>query len=228
MILHPPEISETPDMGPKRSADMAETAWGACDICLMADRVASLRGGSTHKVYRAWRFEATLRGGDAEPDVTLFALSIDPALLLASQSRYALVQLANRGAGAGGSAATFSWSATTIGTSDPFATGQDQVRQRLEAAGWRQDAIVSTYYTKTDPSLRGGAVPAMPSSGGAAIVPAPSTTTTAAGTVGAAQVRVARDAQGAITGLDGWETDGGACGTPLDHAPASGRPNMDR
>ena len=42
------------------AADAAGTAWGACQIRLVANRVASRRTGSTHKVYRGWRFAVTM------------------------------------------------------------------------------------------------------------------------------------------------------------------------
>jgi hypothetical protein len=50
MTLYPPGTTEAYEPGSPRPADMAATAWGGCQIRLLADRVASHRTGSTHKV----------------------------------------------------------------------------------------------------------------------------------------------------------------------------------
>ena len=137
------------------SPDQAQAtlaAWGSCQIHLVADRVTSLHTGSTHKVYRGWRFAVAMRQGQPQPGAILFTVPVDPALPAKGQTRYALVQLANQGAIDVGEAAAFSWSATSIGTTDPFAAALEQVRRELDAAGWRQDAMIPTRYGKTDPT----------------------------------------------------------------------------
>jgi hypothetical protein len=132
--------------------DMAATAWGGCQIRLLADRATSLRAGSTHKVYRGWRFAVAMDQGHPEPGTTLFTVPIDPAQLAASRSRYALVQLPDQGLIAVGEAAAFSWSTTSIGTADPFAAGLEEARRHLETDGWTQDAMVPGSYAKPDPT----------------------------------------------------------------------------
>ena len=141
---------------------MARTAWGACQIRLVADRVASRRTGSTHKVYRGWRFAVAMDQGYPDPGTTLFTVPIDPAQLAASRSRYALVQLPHQGLIAVGEAAAFSWSTTSIGTADPFAVGLEEARRHLEADGWTQDATVPGCYAKPDPTLLSGDAAARP------------------------------------------------------------------
>jgi hypothetical protein len=123
MTLSPPRTTELREAAPLSPADVARTAWGACQIRLVADRIASLRTGSTHKVYRDWRFAVVMDHGCPDPGTTLFTVPIDPAQLAASRSRYALVQLANQGEITVGDAAAFSWSTMSIGTADPFAGG---------------------------------------------------------------------------------------------------------
>jgi hypothetical protein len=148
-------ISETTELdaaGSLGDPDMAATAWGGCQIRLVADRVASRRTGSTHKVYRGWRFAVAMDQGYPDPGTTLFTVPIDPAQLAASRSRYALVQLANQGLIAVGEAANFSWSTTSIGTADPFAAGLDEARRHLETDGWTQDAMAPACYAKPDPT----------------------------------------------------------------------------
>jgi hypothetical protein len=136
--------------------DLVDTAWGTCQIRLVADRVANRRSGSTHKVYRGWRMAVALEQGSADPGTTLLTVPIDPEHLAASRSRYALVQLANQGDITVGEAAAFSWTTTSIGTGDPFASGLAEARRDLEAAGWMQDAIAPARYTKPDPTLPDG------------------------------------------------------------------------
>ena len=160
----------------------AQAAWGAGEIRLVADRVASLRTGSTHKVYRGWRFEATIPAGPDEPGARVLTVPVDPTDLAASHSRYALAQLANQGVIAEGRPAAFSWSASCIGTADPFAAALALAHRRLAAAGWTPDAADPTHFAKTDPTVPGGEAAAMSSAataahdaifGGAAAHPAP-------------------------------------------------------
>jgi hypothetical protein len=157
MTLFPPGTTELREAAPLSSADVARTAWGTCQIRLVADRIASLRAGSTHKVYRDWRFAVVMDGGCPDPGTTLFTVPIDPAQLAASRSRYALVQFANQGEITVGEPAAFSWSTTSIGTANPFAEGLEQARRQLETGGWTQDAKVSMDYAKPDPTQPGGA-----------------------------------------------------------------------
>jgi hypothetical protein len=90
--------------------------------------------------------------GHPDSGTTLFTVPIDPAQLAASQSRYALVQLANQGIITVGDTAVFSWSTTSIGTVDPFAAGLQEARRHLEADGWTQDATVPACYAKPHPT----------------------------------------------------------------------------
>jgi hypothetical protein len=157
MTLSSPGTTEMRETGPLRPADAAETAWGACQIHLVADRIAGLRTGSTHKVYRGWRMEVGMDHGCPAPGTTLFTVLIDPAQLAASQTHYALVQLSNQGEITVGERAAFSWSTTSIGTANPFAAALEEARRDLEAAGWRPDGAVPTCYVKSDPTQPGGA-----------------------------------------------------------------------
>ncbi len=156
MTLYPIGSTETGETGPSSRMDLVDTAWGTCQIRLVADRVANRRSGSTHKVYRGWRMAVALEQGSADPGTTLLTVPIDPEHLAASRSRYALVQLANQGDITVGEAAAFSWTTTSIGTADPFASGLAEARRDLEAAGWMQDAIAPARYTKPDPTLPDG------------------------------------------------------------------------
>ena len=137
--------------------DVAATAWGGCQIRLLADRATSLRAGSTHKVYRGWRFAVAMDQGHPEPGTILFTVPIDPALLVASRSRYALVQLPDQGLIAVGEPAAFSWSTTSIGTADPFAAGLEEARRHLETDGWTQDRTAPACFARPDPTQPKGA-----------------------------------------------------------------------
>jgi hypothetical protein len=108
MTLYPPGTTEAYEPGSPRPADMAATAWGGCQIRLLADRVASRRTGSTHKVYRGWRLAIVIDHGQPDPGTTLFTIPIDPSQLAASQARYALMQLPDQGLISVGEAAAFS------------------------------------------------------------------------------------------------------------------------
>jgi hypothetical protein len=157
MTLSLPGTTEMREVEPLRPADVARTAWGMCQVRLVADRIASLRAGSTHKVYRDWRFAVVMDRGCPGPGTTLFTVPIDPAQLAASQTRYALVQLANQGEIAVGEPAAFSWSTMSIGTADPFAVGLEEARRHLEADGWTRDATVSMDYAKGESTQPDGA-----------------------------------------------------------------------
>lgn len=157
MTLSPPRTTEMRQAAPLKPADLSGTAWGTCHIRLVADRIASLRTGSTHKVYRDWRLAVVMDHGCPDPGTTLFTVPIDPAQLAASRSRYALVQLANQGEITVGESAAFSWTTMSIGTADPFAVGLEQARRHLETDGWMQDAMVLGCYVKPDPTQPGGA-----------------------------------------------------------------------
>jgi hypothetical protein len=211
MTFASPGTTEMRETGPLHLADVAGTAWGACQIRLVADRVASRRTGSTHKVYRGWRFAVAMDEGQPDPGTTLFTVPIDPAQLVASQSRYALVQLPHQGLIAVGEAAAFSWSTTSIGTADPFAAGQDEVRRHLETDGWTQDAMAPACYAKPDPALHGGNTAATLS--GDASGPAVARFEGVIEPVSPELARVftATTSRPAGAGLDGWETDGGTC-----------------
>ena len=157
MTHFPSGTTEMLEVEPMRPVDVAETAWGACQIRLVADRVTSRRTGSTHKVYRGWRFAVAMDQGHPDPGTTLFTVPIDPAQLVASRSRYSLVQLPHQGLIDVGEAAAFSWSTTSIGTADPFAVGLEEARRHLEADGWTQDTTIPGCYAKPEPTRPEGA-----------------------------------------------------------------------
>jgi hypothetical protein len=113
---------------PRRTA-ANRSAWGSCEILLVADRVAGRRTGSTHKVYRDWRFAVVMHHGHPQTGTILFTIPVDPAHLSASQSRYALNQLANL-------------RVMAVAGSAPF-----------DAAGWIQDTTVPTHFTKSNPVM---------------------------------------------------------------------------
>ena len=210
MTLSLPGTTEMREAGPLSPADVAGTAWGACQIRLVADRVASRRTGSTHKVYRGWRFAVAMDQGHPDPGTTLFTVPIDPAQLAASRSRYALVQLANQGDITVGEPAAFAWSTTSLGTTDPFAVGLEEARRHLETDGWTQDATAPACYAKPDPTLRRGNAAAMPS--GDASGPAMARSEgIAPGPRKSAHFLTTPMSRTAGAGLDSWETDGGTC-----------------
>jgi hypothetical protein len=202
--------ADSTDAGPVRTPDGAGAARGACRILLVADRVPSLRAGSTHKVYRGWRFAAVTQRGQPQPGTTVFTVPVDPTLLATSGTRYALAQLGNQGSVAVGETAAFSWAPTSIGTADPFAAAQARARRVAEDAGWTPDAEAPTRYAKTDPSAPLGEAAAPPPAAvahppvpGGAIAP---------GVFAPAHLPAAVPPPD-ITGLDAWEMDGGACAT---------------
>jgi hypothetical protein len=211
MTLSPPGTTEMREPGPLNHPDVAATAWGASQIRLVADRVASRRTGSTHKVYRGWRFAVVTDDGHPGADRTLFTVPIDPAQLAASQARYALVQLPHQGLIAVGEASAFSWSTTSIGATDPFATALQEAHRQLERDGWRQDAKLATRYVKPDPTLGGGNAAAMPSDDASGDAIAVSRGATEPVSPEVARLRMAMTLPSAGAGLDGWETDGGMC-----------------
>jgi hypothetical protein len=175
----------------------------------VADRVASLRTGSTHKVYRGWRFAVVMQHGHPQPGTTLFSISVDPAQLATSRSRYALVQLATPAAMVLGDPVAFSWSASSIGTADPFADAHAHTRRDLEAAGWTPDATVPTHFTKPDPTLPVGVETTawvVRSNDGLDVAK-----NAAEPSASEPEHRpMVMTPPPAVTGLDGWETDGGA------------------
>ena len=67
MNMTDPSVAPAPDR-----AAATQAAWGSSEIRLLADRVASLRSGSTHKVYRGWRFVIVMQDGHPRPGTTLF------------------------------------------------------------------------------------------------------------------------------------------------------------
>lgn len=197
----------TNDAGPLGATDAAETACGACRIHLVADRVPSLRSGSTHKVYRGWRFAAVMQQGHPQPGAIVFTIPVDSACLAMSRSRYALAQQTAPGATPGEETTSFSWSASAIGTADPFAEAQTRARRRrLEAAGWMQDAVVPAGFVKSDPDAPTGET--APSPANAAPPPVPRSAM-APGAFARGHLRAATPSAD-MTGLDGWEIDGGA------------------
>jgi hypothetical protein len=179
-----------------------------------------LRAGSTHKVYRGWRFAAVMQQGQPQPGTTVFTVPVDPTLLAASGSRYALAQLEGQGDVAVGDAAAFSWAPTSIGTADPFAAAQARAHQAAADAGWMRDAEVPTRYSKTDPTLPVGDEAAMPTPELTGH-PAVSIGTTHRGLPESVHLLTATS-PAQIAGLDEWETDGGASNPWLSHPPADG------
>ena len=198
--------TETNDAGPLGATDTAGTAWGACRIRLVADRVPSLRSGSTHKVYRNWRFAAEMQHGHPQPGAIVFTVPVDPTFLATSGSRYALAQLEGQGMIAVGEAAAFSWATTSIGTADPFAAAQARAQRRLEDTSWTQDAVIPTRYAKSDPSAPRGEAAMPPINVAYAAVPGAAM---APDTHKPVHIRTATPPP-EISGLDGWEMDGGA------------------
>jgi len=195
--------ADASDAGPLRNRDATGTPWGAFRILLVADRVPSLRAGSTHKVYRDWRFAAVMQHGHPQSGTTVFTVPVDPGRLATSRSRYALVQLTTSEA-----MTSFSWSISKIGTADPFAEAQTRAQRRLEGTGWTQDAVVLTRYAKSDPSVPSGEAAATPSPADIAH-PAVPEDAIAPGVFESAHLRAAAPPP-EITGLDEWEMDGGA------------------
>jgi hypothetical protein len=176
--------------------------------------VASLRTGSTHKVYRDWRFAVIVEHGHPMPGTTLCTVPIGPGQLASRQTHYTLLPRDPQGARGAAGAAAFAWSlaAAAINAADPFAAALEQVQQVVRAAGWVQDATVPTCYTKPDPTrhIRGEAARARVDTAAHAIAVHDSP----------AESRPASDhrsmagtAPPVVTGVDAWETDGGGCGT---------------
>lgn len=208
--------ADASDAGPLRNRDATGTPWGAFRILLVADRVPSLRAGSTHKVYRGWRFAAVTQQGQPQPGTTVFTVPVDPMLLATSGSRYALKQLENQGGIAVGDAAAFSWATTTTGSADPFAAAQARAQRVAVDAGWMRDAEVPARYSKTDPTLPVGDEAAMPT---------PELTGHPAVSIGSTHRSLPESVHlltatspVQIAGLDEWETDGGASNPWLSRA----------
>lgn len=208
MTLYPVGLTEAPT--PLASSEVAAepTSWITCDVRLVADRVPGLRGGSTHKFYHGWRFEAIVSTDHGAAETTLLISAVDPAHLTASQSRYALIQLPEQGDISAGGSAAFSWSARSIGMGDPFAVAQAELWQQLEAAGWKQDAAVPTRFTKIDSALSVDEEAALSPAGRSAL-PVVSEETPTPRTSGADAIMMRTPQQPRMAGLDRWETDGG-------------------
>jgi hypothetical protein len=200
-----PEILVTPSPGYVAATG---TAWGSCEIGLLANRVASLRTGSTHKVYRDWRFMVGMSQGHPRPGTALFTVPVDAVLLAKGQTRYAMVQLANQGAIDVSEPAAFSWSATFVGTTDPLGEALALLHLQLTSAGWAQDAMVPTRFTKPDPTGHLREEPQMATSDVAAHIVA-SGAATARLTAASNHLTLATPPDREMTGLDAWETDGG-------------------
>ena len=209
MTLSSPGTTEMREASPWSHGGVAGTAWGACQIRLVADRVASRRTGSTHKVYRGWRFTVAMDQGYPDRGTTLFTVPIDPAQLAASQARYALVQLADQGPIAVGEAAAFSWSSTSIGTADPFAGGLEEAHRHLKTDGWTQDGMAPACFAKTNPALHGGhAAMALGDASGPASA---GSEAVESGPPELAHLLMSASSRPSGAGLDGWETEGGTC-----------------
>ena len=208
MTLYPVGLTEAPT--PLASSQVAAepTSWITCDVRLVADRVPGLRGGSTHKFYQGWRFEAIIPTGHGAAGMAVLVSAVNPAHLTASQSRYALVQLPEQGAISAGGSAAFSWSARSIGTDDPFAGAQDDLCRKLEAAGWKQDAAVPTRFTRIGSALSVDEEAAL-SPAGRSARPVVSEETPTPRTSGADAIPMRTPRQPRMAGLDRWETDGG-------------------
>lgn len=194
----------------RRAAANDPSAWGACEIRLVADRGASLRAGSTHKVYRDWRFAVIVVQGHPTPGTTLCTVPIDPAQRASRQTHYTLLPRDPQGARGAAGAAAFSWASAVPLAADPFAAALEQVHQVLRTAGWVQDATVQTCYTKSEPTAldREEAARALvdPFTFGIAALESPGASRPAPD-----HLSMARTAPPVVTGLDGWETDGGRC-----------------
>jgi hypothetical protein len=132
-----------------------------------------------------------------------------------------MAQLGNQGAIAAGGTAAFSWSTSTVGASDPIAAAIGLAHRELRAAGWTQDALVSTRYVKTAPTMPVGEAAAMSSSATVAH-DAVAVSATGPGTSKPDHLRMARPWPAEVPGLDGWESDGGASSRRIDRVRARG------
>jgi len=196
----------------RRAAANDPSAWGACEIRLVADRGASLRAGSTHKVYRDWRCAVIVEHGHPTPGTALCTVPIDPGQLASRQTPYTLLPRHPPGARGAAGAAAFAWAsaAAAINAADPFAAALAQVHQVLRAAGWVQDATVPTCYTKSEPTAldreEAARVLVDPFTHGIAALESPGASRPAPD-----HRPMAWTAPPVVTGVDGWETDGGRC-----------------
>jgi hypothetical protein len=128
----------------------------ACQIHLVADRITSLSAGSTHKVYRAWRFEVVCRTDADRIGSTRFTAPIAPGPWAPSGSRYAMELEPGQGAIAPGESARFTWTVTTDGVTNPLVIAHDRARQWLLNAGWQPDALGSELYEESRPTAQTG------------------------------------------------------------------------
>jgi hypothetical protein len=174
----------------------------------VADRVASLRTGSTHKVYRDWRFAVIVEHGHPMAGTTLCTVPIDPAQLASRQTHYTLLPRDPQGARGAAGASAFSWSSAAINAADPCAAALEQVHQVLRAEGWTQDATLPTCYTKPEPTALGRARSERPlvdtAAHAIAVHDGPAESRPASD-----HRSMARTAPLVVTGVDAWETDGG-------------------
>jgi hypothetical protein len=128
----------------------------ACQIDLLADRVPSLRTGSTHKVYRNWHFDVVCRTDDDPAGSTRFTVPIAPGPWALGGSRYALTLQPGQGTIAVGDAARFTWGTTIAGTTNPLSVAYDQARQWLQATRLQRDEAPSEQYRESPPTARTG------------------------------------------------------------------------
>lgn len=222
MMLYPTGLPEPPTTQEAGQVAAVLAACFTCEIHLVADRVASLRTGSTHKIYQGWRFEATIPAGQGQRRTTLLSVMVDPAHLAASQSRYAMVQLPDQGAIAAGGSSAFSWSAKVMGMSDPFAAAQGQLCRQLEAAGWRQDAMAPKRFTNSGPVTPGGEAALSSVELDAHLVV--SEEAAGPGTSEPDSPSKAMPSRPRISGLDGWAMDGCRCSAGIEGASSHGLP----
>lgn len=140
---------------PAIAASLPVTACVSHDVCqidLLADRIPSLDRGSTHTIYRDWRF-AVMCGAETErTEHLLFAAPVASVPGTPGHAGNSMALRPGQGEIAVGSAARFTWATTTAGATNPFAVAHDQARQWLVAAGWRPDGTTSGQYRESVPT----------------------------------------------------------------------------
>ena len=140
-----PTIVATPPVPARVSHDL-------CQIKLLADRIPSLDTGSTHKVYRHWRFAVVCGSETEQAGHLLFAAPVASMPGTPSHARNTMALQPGQGEIAVGSAARFGWASTTAGATNPFAIAHDQAQQWLVAAGWQPDETTSEQYRESVPT----------------------------------------------------------------------------